>query len=66
MDPMTIIIAADAAMTFLQKAIPAIRDAFASGDVPVEKQAEVRAKYEQFRAAGGAAFSGPEYELSGR
>lgn len=63
---MTLILAADAAFTFLQKAIPAIRDAYQNGDVSVEKQAEVREKYEKLRAAGGDAFSGPEYELSGR
>jgi hypothetical protein len=66
MDPITIIALADAALVLINKAIPAIRDAFASGEIPVEKQAEVRAKYEALRAAGGAAFQGPEYELSGR
>lgn len=66
MDPLTMIIMADAAMTFLQKAVPAIRDAFAKGDIPAEQQAEVRRKYEELRAKGGDAFKGPEYDLSGR
>lgn len=66
MDPISILIMADAAMLFLQKAIPAIRDAFAAGDIPAEKQQEVRDKYNKLRAMGGAAFEGPEYELSGR
>jgi hypothetical protein len=66
MDPITVIALADAAIAFLNKAIPAIRDAFEGGEIPADKQAEVRRKYEALRAAGGAAFSGPEYELSGR
>ncbi len=66
MDPLTIILMADAAFTFLNKAIPAIRDAIRRGDVPKEQQAEVRRKYENLRSKGGESFSGPEYELSGR
>jgi hypothetical protein len=66
MDPITIIALADAALALIQKAVPAIRDAFAGGEIPVEQQAAVRAKYDALRAAGGDAFSGPEYELSGR
>lgn len=66
MEIIAIIGMADAALSFLQKAVPAIRDAFARGEVPVEKQQEVRAKYEKMRALGGDAFKGPEYELSGR
>lgn len=66
MGALEIIALADAAVVFLQKAIPAIRNQFNGGEVTTEQQAEVRRKYEALRAAGGEAFSGPEYELSGR
>ena len=66
MEILAIIAMADASLAFLQKAVPAIRDAFAKGEIPADKQQEVRNKYEALRAAGGDAFSGPEYELSGR
>ncbi len=66
MDIISIIALANAAIVVVEKAVPAIRDAFSRGDIPPEKQAQVRADYEKLRALGGDAFSGPEYELSGR
>jgi hypothetical protein len=66
MDPITVLALANAAVALAQKAIPVIRDAFASGDIPDEEAAEWRKKYEALRALGGEAYSGPDYELSGR
>ncbi len=66
MDPVTILVMANAVTLLAEKLVPMIRDAFANGDIPASQQAEVRAKYEALRAVGGEAFSGPEYELSGR
>lgn len=66
MDPITILALANAAVALAEKAIPVIRDAFASGEIPDAEAAEWRDKYNRLRALGGDAFKGPEYDLSGR
>lgn len=66
MDPITILALADGVFALAAKAVPVIRDAFRSGQIPDEEAAEWRKKYEALRALGGDAFSGPDYELSGR
>lgn len=66
MDPITILALANAAIALAEKAIPVIRDAFASGEIPDEEAAAWRDKYNKLRALGGDAYSGPDYELSGR
>jgi len=66
MDPITMLALADGVVTLAQKAIPVIRDAFASGQIPDDQADEWRRKYEALRQLGGAAYSGPDYELSGR
>lgn len=66
MDPITIIMMASAGLKFAQEAIPVIRDMFSSGQVPVEQQAEVLKRYNDLRALAGSAYTGPEWELSGR
>ncbi len=66
MDPIAILALANAAAALIEKAIPAIRDAISRGEIPPDKQAQVRSEYEKLRAKGGDAFTGPEYELSGR
>jgi hypothetical protein len=66
MDPITILALANAAVALAEKAVPVIRDMFASGDIPDEEAAAWRVKYDALRALGGSAFQGPEYDLSGR
>lgn len=65
MDPATLALI-NGLIVLTEQAIPIIRDAFASGKIPDEEAAEWRKIYENLRALGGAAYSGPEYELSGR
>jgi hypothetical protein len=57
---------ANGVIALAEKAIPVIRDAFASGAIPDAEAAEWRDKYNKLRALGGDAYSGPDYELSGR
>lgn len=66
MDPITIIALASAAFKLIQQSIPAIRDAIHGGQLTPEQEAQARAEYEKLRALAGDAYSGPEYELSGR
>lgn len=66
MDPITILALASAAMKLVKEALPAIRDAFAAGEVSEADQARVRAEYESLRTQAGGEFTGPEWELSGR
>lgn len=65
MDPATLALIAGL-IGLTEKAIPMIRDAFKNGDIPDDEAAEWRKKYETLRALGGDAYSGPDYELSGR
>lgn len=57
---------ASAATQLLQTYIPIIRDQINGGQLTPETEAQARSEYEKLRAAGGSAFSGPEYQLSGR
>jgi outer membrane protein TolC len=66
MDPITVLALASAAMKLVKEAIPAIRDAFANGEISEADQAKVRAEYDSLRAQAGGEFTGPEWELSGR
>lgn len=66
MDPITMLALANGVIALAEKAIPVIRDAFASGDIPDAEAAEWREKYNKLRALGGDAYSGPEYELANR
>lgn len=65
MDPATLALIAGI-VSLAEKTIPMIRDAFKNGDIPDEEAAMWRERYNQLRALGGDAYSGPEYELSGR
>lgn len=53
-------------LALAEKAIPIIRDMFRKGEIPDAEAAEWRRKYAALRALGGEAYSGPDYELSGR
>lgn len=53
-------------VTLAEQSIPIIREAFKNGDIPDEEAAAWRNKYNALRALGGDAYSGPDYELSGR
>lgn len=57
---------AAAAAKLIETLVPKIRDAIHSGDLTPEQEAKARADYATYRALGGAAYEGPEYELSGR
>lgn len=65
MDPATLALIAGL-ITLSEKAIPIIRDAFKNGDIPDDEADAWRGKYNALRALHGEAYSGPEYELSGR
>jgi hypothetical protein len=65
MDPATLALIAGV-VALAEKTIPIIRDAFKNGDIPDAEAAEWRAKYNTLRALGGDAYSGPDYDLSGR
>jgi hypothetical protein len=65
MDPATLALISGL-VTLAEQTIPIIRDAFKNGDIPDEEAAEWRDKYNKLRALGGDAYSGPDYELSGR
>lgn len=66
MDPITALALAEGVIALAEKAIPVIRDLFKSGEIPDSEAAEWRDKYNKLRALGGDAYSGPDYELSGR
>lgn len=66
MDPITVLALVSAAVKLGKEVIPQIRDAFANGEIPDDKQAEVRAQYESLRQQLGGEYQGPQWELSGR
>lgn len=66
MDPLTILALAGAALKLAKDAAPFIRDLIASGEIPVEDQAKVRAAYESLRQQLGGEYTGSHWELSGR
>lgn len=57
------ILALNAALTFIQKMIPLVAQAVADGQVSIEAQSELRARYSALRAKADAAFTGPEWDL---
>lgn len=54
----------NAGVGLLETLIPNIAKLVQSGEITPEQQATVRARYLSLRAAGDAAFTGPEWELS--
>lgn len=57
---------AAAAANLIQTLVPKIRDAINSGELTPAQEDKARAAYDAYRALGGKAYEGPEYELSGR
>jgi hypothetical protein len=57
------LIIANAAINLVTLLLPKIDEAVKNGQVSVEAQRELRAKYNTLRAAGDAAFTGPEWEI---
>lgn len=55
------IIALNAALALAEKLIPLVDQAVKNGQVTVDAQAELRAKYDALRAKADAAFQGPEW-----
>jgi hypothetical protein len=55
--------AVSAALTLLEFLLPKIEDAVKRGEVSPEKQKELRDRYNQLRAQGDTAFSGPEWKV---
>lgn len=66
MDPITTIALASAALKLIKDVVTDLRERFQSGEIPDEKQAEVRAQFDSLRNQLGGEFTGPEWELSGR
>ena len=66
MDPLTILMMASAGIKFAREAVPMIRDAFANGTIPPEKQQAARDEYESLRKQLGGEYQGTHWELSGR
>lgn len=66
MEILSAIALASAATQLLQTYIPIIRDQINGGKLTPETEVKARAEYDKLREVGGGAFSGPEYELSGR
>lgn len=66
MEPMEYIALAAAASKLIQSLLPQIRDLIHGGALTPEQEAQARADYAAYRALGGNAYAGPEYDLSGR
>lgn len=64
MAPAVIVAMASAALEFLGKAIPQIRQWAKDGEVSAEDQQKIQTRYNALKA--GAGFDGPEWQKSGR
>lgn len=60
MNPALILALVDGALTLIEKAAPAIADAFRRGEITLEQQAALDARIAALRP-GGTAFAGPEW-----
>lgn len=65
MDPITISFVL-AAGKFVIDSLPALRDAINGGALSEADEQAARDVYTNYRALGGAKYSGPDYDLSGR
>lgn len=52
-----------ATLSLIEKLWPVVEDAVKKGQVSIEAQAELRAKYNALRAKADAAFEGPEWKV---
>jgi len=60
------IVLANAALALLEKLLPIIAERVKSGQVTPSQQTDLRKRYTALRAAGDAAFTGPEWEVEAR
>jgi len=55
---------ADAAIALLEKLLPIIESKVAAGQVSVQEQEKVRARFESLKARKAGEFSGPQWAKS--
>ncbi len=63
MDPITIIAAANAAMSLMEALVPQIRNLVSRGEITVEQQQELLKKYNSLKTQADGQFTGPEWEV---
>ena len=59
-----ILLAFNAALALAEKLMPLLTEAFARGEMSVAEQQAARDRYQSMRAAGDAAFTGPQWQRS--
>ena len=64
MDPITAITAVNAALSLVEALIPQLSAWLKSGDITIEQQQSVLARYNALKQAVSEGFSGPEWERS--
>lgn len=62
MDPVTLIATLNAVLSLGEQLAPQVKALASSGQITPEQQAEVKKRFEAFRAS--ADFSGPEWQIT--
>lgn len=63
MDPITILSLLSGSLSLAEQLIPLVNDAVQKGQISVEDQAAVLAKYNSLKAKADGQFSGPAWQV---
>jgi hypothetical protein len=63
MDPITILALINGSINLIETALPAIQQAVNNGQISVEQQAQLLARYNSLKAKADGQFSGPEWAV---
>lgn len=64
MDPITIIAAANGGIQLVEALLPLIQQLAQKGDISVDQQAQLLARYNSLKAKADGQFSGPEWQIT--